>query len=225
MTKLPEKQILAWESLLIIAVILCAFVIPVLPPGWGKTPLKIGFTMIFISGVMTRGKKNSSFLYLGLTAFMMEWISGILSWEIIEIISKSLNALFFLIVIFSLFRKMATAKVVTAKVIMSSISGYLLLGIIYSLLVAAIIQRDADAFNFITAENNQGNPVYNLSSAMYFGFVTLATVGYGDIVPLKPYTRSLATLISISGQLYIATIIGILIGKYASESNRKKNDN
>jgi hypothetical protein len=216
MTKLPAKQILAWESLLITATFLCAFVIPVFPPEWGKTPLRIGFSMIFISGVMIRGGGNSYFLYLALTAFTMEWISGIFFWEILTIISKSLNSIFFLIVIFSLFHKMATAKVVTAKIIMSSISGYLLLGIIYSLLVAAIIQRDADAFNFVNGENNHENPAYNLSNSMYFGFITLATVGYGDIVPLKPYTRSLATLISISGQLYIATIIGILIGKYAS---------
>ncbi len=216
MTKFPEKQILAWESLLIIAVFLCAFVIPVLPPDWGKTPLRICFTMIFISGVMIRGGGNSSFVYLALTAFMMEWISGILSWEVISIISKFLNSIFFLIVIFSLFHKMTTAKVVTAKVIMSSISGYLLLGIIYSLLIAAIVQRDAGAFNFAKGVSNHGDPAYYLSSALYFGFVTLATVGYGDIVPLKPYTRSLATLISVSGQLYIATIIGILIGKYAS---------
>jgi voltage-gated potassium channel len=216
MTKLPEKQILAWESLLIIAVFLCAFVIPVFPPDWGKTPLRIGFTMIFVSGVMIRGGGKSYFVYLALTAFMMEWISGILSWEIIAIVSKTLNSIFFLIVIFSLFHKMATAKVVTAKVIMSSISGYLLLGILYSLLIAAIVQWDADAFNFAKGVNNHGDPATNLSNALYFGFVTLATVGYGDIVPLKPYTRSLATLISISGQLYIATIIGILIGKYAS---------
>jgi amino acid transporter len=99
---------------------------------------------------------------------------------------------------------------------MSSISGYLLLGILYSLLIAAIVQWDADAFNFAKGVNNHGDPATNLSNALYFGFVTLATVGYGDNVPLKPYTRSLATLISISGQLYIATIIGILIGKYAS---------
>jgi hypothetical protein len=216
MTKFPEKQILAWESLLIIAVFLCAFVIPVFPPDWGKTPLRIGFTMIFVSGVMIRGGGKSYFVYLALTAFMMEWISGILSWEIIAIVSKTLNSIFFLIVIFSLFHKMATAKVVTAKVIMSSISGYLLLGILYSLLIAAIVQWDADAFNFAKGVNNHGDPATNLSNALYFGFVTLATVGYGDIVPLKPYTRSLATLISISGQLYIATIIGILIGKYAS---------
>jgi hypothetical protein len=49
-------------------------------------------------------------------------------------------------------------------------------------------------------------------------------VGYGDIVPLKPYTRSLATFISISGQLYVVTIIGLLIGKFISKRNNEQID-
>jgi voltage-gated potassium channel len=216
MKKLPFKQMLAWDSLLIISTFLCAFVIPVFPHSWGQVPIRIGFTLIFISGVMTMEKRNWRILYLTLAAFLMQWVSDIFEWEIVADISRVLNVLFFLIVIFSLIREMATAKVVTANVIMASISGYLLLGIIYSVLIVAILQRDPGAFNITTEGNGIHNPATNFSKSMYFGFVTLATLGYGDILPLKPYTRSLATLICISGQLYIATIIGILIGKFAA---------
>jgi voltage-gated potassium channel len=219
MVKLPVKQILKWNILLVISVFLCAFVIPVFPPSWGQLPLRIGFTLIFISGFMTMQKRNWRILHLTLAAFAMQWVSQIFQWEFVADVSKFLNVLFFLIVIFSLIREMATAKVVTSKVIMASISGYLLLGIIYSVLILAIMQRDPGAFN-ITREGYgiQDATVY-YSKSIYFGFVTLATLGYGDILPMKPYTRSLATLICISGQLYIATIIGILIGKFASGNN------
>ena len=219
MVKLPVKHILKWDILLVISVFLCAFVIPVFPLSWGQLPIRIGFTLIFISGVMTMEKRNWRILYLTLAAFIMQWVSHILQWEIVADVSKFLNILFFLIVIFSLIREMATAKVVTPNVIMASISGYLLLGIIYSVFIVAIMQRDPGAFNI----TNEGNGVQDASAfyskSLYFGFVTLATLGYGDILPLKPYTRSLATLICISGQLYVATIIGILIGKFASGNN------
>ncbi|MFW5706197.1 MAG: ion channel [Bacteroidota bacterium] len=43
----------------------------------------------------------------------------------------------------------------------------------------------------------------------------MSTVGYGDIVPGTPIARSLATFISISGQLYIAIIIALLVGKFS----------
>jgi voltage-gated potassium channel len=226
MEKYPLKSILKWDSLLVLAVFLCAFVIPVIPPSWGRTPMQIGFTLILISGVMTMEKRNLRILYLSVAALVMQWVSGGLEWESVEYISKFLSILFFLIVIGSLIREMATAKIVTAQVIMASISGYLLLGIIYSMLVIAIMKRDANAFNIPLEGNGTGDPTVFLSHSSYFGFVTLATLGYGDIVPLKPYTRSLATLICISGQLYIATIIGILIGKFASgnTAENRKND-
>jgi voltage-gated potassium channel len=216
MVKLPVKQILKWDILLVISVFLCAFVIPVFPYSWGQLPIRIGFTMIFISGVMTMEKRNWRILYLTFAAFVMQWVSHILQWELIADVSKFLNVLFFLIVIFSLIREMATAKVVTPNVIMASISGYLLLGIIFSVFILAIMQRDPGAFNITREGSGVQDPTVFYSKSMYFGFVTLATLGYGDILPLKPYTRSLATLICISGQLYVATIIGILIGKFAS---------
>ena len=219
MAKLPLKSILAWDVLLVISVFLCAFVIPVFPPSWGQLPIRIGFTLIFISGFMTMEKRNWRIIYLMLAAFVMQWVSHILQWEFVADVSKFLNVLFFIIVIFSLIREMAIAKIVTPNVIMASISGYLLLGIIYSVFIVAIMQRDPDAFNITREGNGSQDVTAYYSKSLYFGFVTLATLGYGDVLPLKPYTRSLATLICISGQLYIATIIGILIGKFASGNN------
>jgi hypothetical protein len=170
-------------------------------------------------------KRNWIILYLALAAFIMEWVSGILDWDYIAEISRFLNSLFFIIVIFSLIREMATARVVTARVIMASISGYLLLGLIYSGLIAAIILRDPGAFNINVERNGIKDASAYLSESLYYGFVTLATLGYGDIVPLKPYSRSFATLITVTGQLYVATIIGILIGKFAShDSSRQMED-
>jgi voltage-gated potassium channel len=216
MEKNSIKLAIPWEIVLVIAAFLCAFVIPVFPPAWGRTPVTIGFTFLFISGFMTIVKRKWIILYLVVAAFVMEWVSNVLDWVIIAEISRSLNILFFIIVIFSLIREMSTAKVVTARVILSSISGYLLLGFVYSGIIAAIIQRDPDAYNIILLRNGIQDATTHLSESMYYGFITLANLGYGDIVPLKPYSRSLATLISISGQLYIATIIGILIGKFVA---------
>lgn len=216
MKKFSFKSFINWNTMLVFSVLLCAFVIPVFPPSWGRTPVRIGFTLIFVSGLMIMEKRHWSFLYLSMAAVVMEWVSGMLDLIIIADISRFLNVLFFIIVIFALIREMATAKVVTARVIMASISGYLMLGLIYSGVIAAILQRDPGAFNINSPENGIQDATAHFSESLYFGFVTLATLGYGDIVPLKPYSRSLATLITISGQLYVATIIGILIGKFAA---------
>ena len=76
------------------------------------------------------------------------------------------------------------------------------------------------AFSFPeTAMNNVGRSG-EFVNYMYYSLVSISTLGYGDIVPLVPYAKSLATFISICGQLYIAILLALLVGKYASRSNK-----
>ena len=60
----------------------------------------------------------------------------------------------------------------------------------------------------------------NISTMIYFSFTTLTTTGYGDIVPLHPYARSLASLESVIGQFYLATLIALLVGLHVSHRNK-----
>jgi hypothetical protein len=82
---------------------------------------------------------------------------------------------------------------------------------------------DSNAFEFpvdLTIDAN--DQVDNFSTYLYYGLVTLSTLGYGDIVPTMPFSKSLAILTSISGQLYIAIIIAMLVGKFASQKNEEQ---
>jgi len=132
-----------------------------------------------------------------------------------------MNVLFFMVVVFYLIRQMATARNVTARVILESIAGYLLLGLIFSVLVAAIMQHDPTAFMMNMPPKGPSSSDSSSSVPLYFVFVTMATLGYGDIVPLQPYTRSLAVFISVSGQLYIAVIIAMLMGKFINNDKKE----
>lgn len=62
------------------------------------------------------------------------------------------------------------------------------------------------------------------STALYFSFVTLCTVGYGDIIPVSPVTRMLAFLEAITGLFYMAVIISRLVAIYSSENRGKEAD-
>jgi hypothetical protein len=57
--------------------------------------------------------------------------------------------------------------------------------------------------------NLQGN--FGIGNLIYFSFVTLTTIGYGDIVPLHPYARGFANIEAIIGQLYPATLLARLV--------------
>src|SRR5688572_2309078 len=107
---------------------------------------------------------------------------------VIEAVSKMLNFAFFSFIVVALIRQISSAKEVTKRVILEAVNGYLLMGLVFTFLIGLMIQFDPLSFNFAQTETS-------LHDSMYFGFVTFATLGYGDLLPVKPYAKSLSVLI------------------------------
>jgi len=203
-------------------VIFAAFVLPILPAAWHRGSFRIVYSIIYLSSIFSLEKRSNAILFLFMSTLFMEWFSGILNLPVLVIISKVVNILFFLVIVVSLIRQIATARQVSAGVILDSVAGYLLLGIIYSIFILFIIQRDPGAFTAQKSDVVQPDESLNTSIPLYFSFVTMATLGYGDILPLKPYTRAFSTLITVSGQFYIAIIVALLVGKFSTRQNSSK---
>jgi voltage-gated potassium channel Kch len=214
-------SLLTWNSSLVVSVLLSAFILPLFPLSWGRTPFNVVFSMIFVSGIMSLDKRKWSILFLSGMAFVLHFLAETFDWNVVSELSQGMNTLFFLLVVLSLISQMARARVVTARVIMEAISGYILLGFCFSLLVTAMFYHDPGAFNLPRDTTGVQNSVVYLSEGLYFTFVTIATLGYGDIVPLKPYSRAFTTFMAITGQLYVAIIIAMLVGKYAAGQETK----
>lgn len=172
---------------------------------------------MYISALFTLEKRKHYVFFLFLITIALEWVSALFNLPLLSIISKATNIVFFIVVVGSLINEVASARDVTIKVILGAISGYLLLGIIYSIFVMIIVQNDPEAFSGFKDGLTESGKIADTSVPLYFSYVTLASLGYGDILPLKPLSRSLATFITVSGQIYIATIIALLVGKYSSK--------
>lgn len=129
----------------------------------------------------------------------------------IDALASLANVGFFLYVVFHLVRQVARSKEVNFFVILESINGYLLVGLSGSVLLALVYRIQENAFAFASEGPKQ------LSEFVYFGFITLTTIGYGEITPLTGLARLMAIFTGISGQLYIAIIIAALVGKYLSQ--------
>jgi hypothetical protein len=56
---------------------------------------------------------------------------------------------------------------------------------------------------------------------LYYTFVTYTTTGYGDILPASQFAKTFTILIGISGQLYVAIIIALLVGKFSAPNSSK----
>lgn len=99
------------------------------------------------------------------------------------------------------------AKVVDAEHVYAALSAYLLAGLFFGLLYWTLEQFDPGAFTTSDA--------FSRMSAIYFSFVTLATVGYGDIVPHSDVARGIALLEALGGQLFLAVFVARLVSLYS----------
>jgi hypothetical protein len=97
--------------------------------------------------------------------------------------------------------------------VFAAVCGYLLLGVAWAILYSAIDLGRADAFHMseeLLADAT--SPERRMSLFVYFSFVTLATLGYGDISPVSLSARTLAWIEAVLGQFYIAVLVAGLVG-------------
>jgi len=98
---------------------------------------------------------------------------------------------------------------VDAEHLFAALSAYLLAGLYFGLLYWALEQIHPGT---VTATN------FSRTGAIYYSFVTLATIGYGDIVPRTDVARGLAIIEGVGGQLFLAVLVARLLSLYSGPS-------
>ncbi len=117
-------------------------------------------------------------------------------------------------VVAHLLRFVLRAPSVTTEVLCASISAYLMLGLMWTMAYWLVDQlTPGGAFSFNT---NAGTRSMNGFTGFYFSFITLSTVGYGDITPVSRIARWLAAMEAMTGLLYVAVLIARLVSLYSS---------
>ena len=107
---------------------------------------------------------------------------------------------------------------VTAHSVVGAICAYLLIGIVSGHLCFIVETLAPDAFRTSEPLAAQiADPDARSALLMYYSFSTLTTTGYGDIVPNRPITRTMAWLEAATGQLYLAVLIAGLVSTRVSQ--------
>jgi hypothetical protein len=104
------------------------------------------------------------------------------------------------------------ARQVDAEHLYAALSAYLLAGIYFGLCYWILEQMKPGTFSF-PGEFTQ-------ASAIYFSFVTLATLGYGDITPRADVARSIAIVEGVGGQFFLAILVARLVSLYSKPENQ-----
>ena len=121
-------------------------------------------------------------------------------------------AAFFGLTAAGLFSYLRHSRAVAQAELYTAVNIYLLLGLLWA---AIYLAMDAFSPGSIRMGSDSANRQTEL---LYFSLITLSTIGYGDIVPLSGEARILAALEGVTGVLYIATTVALLVSRFKGES-------
>ncbi len=135
---------------------------------------------------------------------------------------------FLVIVGASILGRALRTKRVTFDTIAAALCVYMLMGLAWAFIFSNIYIFDTHSFSFPPHEAMGQTPAelfhHTVSAFMYYSFVTLASIGYGDITPVSPPARALSALEGISGQFYLAILVASLVGIRISQAMQDEAD-
>ncbi len=179
------------------------------------------FSVVVLASIfLVHVSRRAFILQISLVLFMVIFdliASGFEEGRNLNMVLFLLLGLYFLAITIFLFKDLFNHDTVTWQVIVGAFTGYFLIGVLGFFLLSFIEMAEPGS---LSVKIESARDVMNI---YYFAFITMTTIGYGDIVPVSSSARSAAILIGLVSQFYLAIVMAIMVGKFLS--NSKKNDN
>lgn len=185
------------------------------------------FSLVLFLAVLTAGEKKRYFkiaIYLGIVTLVTVW------WDSPHtksgyslVISKMLFCIFFIFICYILLRRIFHSKKINENAIFGVACVYILLGIIWTMIYILINYFQPGSFQF----QNGAEFINNVDSheqfvnLFYFSFVTITTLGYGDVIPIGKIAKMISVLEAVIGQLFIAISVARIVGLYTAGQYQK----
>ncbi|MCL1065278.1 ion channel [Shewanella olleyana] len=190
------EQFFESGQMLIVATTVMSLSISVIGLGQNKRWIRSSFGLMFTTLVLASIGSVFELLNLDIIALLT-----IISFLIVATSRASKQVLF--------------SGKISSNQIVGSICIFLLLGLIWAFTYLLLIEIFGAAFNGIEAQKWTDN----FSTVIYYSYITLTTVGYGEISPNMPIARFFAFSEAICGQFYMAIIVASLVGAKMSQND------
>ena len=209
-------------SFFLVLLFLALFLGPYIDSPLVRLLTSLFLSLLMVAGVIRMSDRPALRFLAGLVAFSaiaLRWMThitptpAVLLWN-----SLATLAFMFLLTMVVMHNVFMDDKPVTGHRIMGAIAAYVLFGITWSVLYGLLDQVIPQAFSTSVAGGLQGSE--RQEGLVFFSFVTLTTVGYGDITPTHDVTRMFAVMEALVGQLYPATLLARLVSLEVSHRER-----
>ena len=183
---------------------------------YGYLVLNTTSTVVFILGVHAVGTTRRNLILLvllGLPWFFAEWFF------IDSPRTVFTSVLFFFFVTGAIFNHILHTKDVTADTLYGAVCVYLLLGLLWASFYGLLEYLSPGAMFFSNSADSFKEATTN--ELIYYSYLTLAALGYGDVTFLSPVGRIMSVLEAITGQLFLAFLVARLVSIYTTKSIRE----
>ena len=158
-------------------------------------------------------------LLLALPMLASIWSNYFMKLSALGVVGGLCGAAFFIFAIVQILIFIYSQKKVTTDLIVGALVVYLLMALAWSFIYGVVESLHPGSFSMPEIEG-----ISTGRSFLYYSFVTLTTLGYGDITPVTSLARSLYILEAVMGQLYLVVQVAWLVGVHVSQSMLKKSD-
>lgn len=182
---------------------------------WADVFTDIFFAFVLISGhhaVSGQPRQRRFALTLAIAIILLDSFDYIARIQFLDRLQLCLSAVFLMQMLAMIWTHIEKENEITTDLIMAAASAYILLGLLWAYAYYFLESFHPDSFRV------DEKPVDELWNFYYYSFVTLTTVGYGDILALTKPARALSILEAILGQLYLAIMISRLVSIHVSQS-------
>ena len=215
-SRAPAEHLKGRCLFLMVSLLVLLLVHPFFPAGpVGQTLLLILNSGTLIAGIYAVSDSRKHTIVatvIGVLWFALAWSNPVLGAGVPSFLTLVVTIIFYTFALVRVLAYVLQVSPVTKDKIYGAISVYLLMGVAWASCYSLIHVVQPEAFFADQAHNPEG--AMRFADFLYFSFVTLTTLGYGDITPVSSQARSLAMMEAVCGVLYIAVLVARLVSVY-----------
>jgi hypothetical protein len=207
------------NAALLVVLLLLIVVSPSIPENSSGVLFELVFDSILIAGVYSvgPGRHQWPFLLLTVVTLAVRWGELLSGGPQLDVGALLITVLWLIYAVSIIIGHLFQRRDVTADTILGAVVTYLLAAIAFTFAFEIVELLQPGSFSGIPDQARSHRTELG-SLMLYFSFVCITTMGYGDIVPVSDIARPLAVLEGVFGQLYLAVMIARLVGLHIASS-------
>ena len=190
--------------------------------------MSLGLNAIFLVVIYAHRRRRNLLIpgiLFALISLPLSWSTLFMDHTVLFVANCVLEATFFVVAAGLLLGRVMRRHLATVDSVFGAVCVYLLLGLAWAMLYWGIERVDQTAFDFdarrVIEQPLDGIQVTVLSEFIYFSFVTMSTLGYGDVFPQSPLAQTLAWMQSVTGKFYLAVLVARFVSLIPLERARE----